>query len=420
MGMTSDASPWHRRATLRQLLIFDAVMEGGSAGAAARRLGLSQPAVTHALNKLEELLGLPLLRRGQDGSKGTQAGHILHRRIIRLRALISEGLVAAGGGQLEPREVQMRATALTSTQVAAHVAIANGGSFSAAAAMLAISEPAIQRTARDLERMVGVALYERDGQMLAVTQGGFVLASRMQLALAEIAQAHDEIAMAQGRANGRIALGCLPLMPKGVLAPALGRLLHRFPHVEVSLEEGSYGSLTAALKQGKLDMLLGALRSDPRETELEERHLFDDPYVVVCRRGHPLAQRSRRPGKADLARQGWVAAPSGTPRRTALDRLFATLPQRPPVVLETNSVVMMIATLVESDCLTLSSRQQAAVDFAGFDLAQLPLEVAPTDRRVGITLRSNWLPTVVQHAFLEALVQEQRQDKDRPAPPSVA
>ncbi|PXA87872.1 LysR family transcriptional regulator [Nostoc sp. 3335mG] len=404
--MTSDASPWHQRATLRQLLIFDAVMETGSAGGAARRLGLSQPAITHALNKLEELLGLPLLQRGQYGSRGTQAGHILHRRVIRLRALITEGLAAICGDTSQSHGIQARAAALTSTQVSAHVAIANGKSFRAAAERLGISEPAIQRTARELERMMGVPLYRRDGKALDVTGDGFLLASRMQLALAEIAQAHDEIAMAQGRASGRIRLGCLPLMPKRVLAPALGRLLHRFPRVETSLEEGSYDRLSTALRQGRLDMLIGALRSNPYETELEERHLFDDPYVVVCRSGHPLAPRARRPTKQELARYNWVAAPSDTPRRIALDRLFETLPSRPSVVLETNSVVMMIATLAESDCLTLSSREQAAMDFANFELAQLPLEIAPVDRMVGITLRSNWLPTVVQHAFLEALMKE--------------
>lgn len=406
--MEYDAPPWYDQASLRQLLIFHAVMEAGSAGAAARRLGLSQPAVTHALNRLEGLVGLPLLRRSQDGSRGTQTGHILLRRVIRLRALIIDGLVAACGGEAESHGIQARATALTRTQVAAHIAIANGRSFRAAAETLAISEPAIQRTARDLERMVGVPLYARDGQYLGVTPGGSVLASRLQLALAEIAQAHDEIAMAEGRANGRIALGCLPLMPKGVLAPALGRLLLRFPNVAVSLKEGSYDAMTGALKQGQLDMVLGALRSDPRETALEERPLFDDPYVIVCRRGHPLAEPARPLAKAELAGQGWVAAPSGTPRRTALDTLFASLPRQPSIILETNSVVMMISTLVESDCLALSSRQQVAIDFANFDLARLPLDIAPANRRVGITLRANWLPTVVQHAFLEALVEEQR------------
>jgi LysR family transcriptional regulator, regulator for genes of the gallate degradation pathway len=406
--MTSDAPPWHQRATLRQLLIFDAVMETGSAGGAARLLGLSQPAVTHALNRLEELLGLALLLRGQHGSRGTQAGHILHRRVMRLRALLVEALAAICQDVPTGHSIQARAAALTSTQVSAHVAIANGKSFRAAAEALRISEPAIQRTARELERTTGVPLYHRNGKTLEVTPGGFLLASRMQLALAEIAQAHDEIAMAEGRASGKVAVGCLPLMPKRVLAPALGRLLQRFPKVETSIEEGSYDHLITELRQGRLDILIGALRSSGDEKEIEERHLFDDPYVIVCRSGHPLSARKRRPAKQDLARYNWVAAPSGTPRRAALDALFDTLPSRPSLVLETNSVVMMIATLAESDCLTLSSREQAGTDFATFELAQLPLEVAPVDRKVGITLRSNWLPTVVQHAFLEALMQDQQ------------
>jgi DNA-binding transcriptional LysR family regulator len=189
--------------------------------------------------------------------------------------------------------------------------------------------------------------------------------------------------------------------------------LHRFPKVETSLEEGSYDHLSKELRQGRLDMLIGALRSSGQETELEERHLFDDPYVIVCRSGHPLASRTRRPTRRDLAHYNWVAAPSGTPRRTALDDLFQTLPRLPSLVLETNSVVMMIAALAESDCLTLISREQATMDFATFELAQLPLEVAPVDRKVGITLRSNWLPTVVQHAFLEALMLEQARQAGR-------
>ncbi len=401
--MTSDGYRSRQQPSLRQLLIFDAVMEAGSVGAAARHLRLSQPAVTHALNRLEQILGLALLHRGQEGTAGTQAGHILHRRVIRLRALISLGLAAVCGGPADGHAIQSRAAALTSTQATAHIAIAEHQSFRAAARALSISEPAIQRTARDLEIMVGAPLYRRRGQTVGVTSEGILLASRIQLAMAEIGQAHDEIEMAQGIANGRICLGCLPLMPKGVLAPALGRLLRRFPNVQVSLEEGSYDRLTGALKQGKLDMLLGALRGDPEERELEECHLFDDPYVVVCRSEHPLARRKSRPGPDDLARQPWVAAPSGTPRRIALEQLFAALPQRPPVVLETNSVAMMITTLTESDCLTLSSRQQAAVDFANFALAQLPINVAPNDRKVGVTLRKNWLPTAVQHAFLEEL-----------------
>jgi LysR family transcriptional regulator, regulator for genes of the gallate degradation pathway len=405
--MVSDEAPEpvglaaRQQPTLRQLMIFDAVMEGGTVGAAARHLRLSQPAVTHALHRLEHLVGTALLQRRQAGSSGTPAGLIFHRRVIRLRALIMEGIAGAAGAD-DPANPG-RVAALTSSHVAAHVAIARQGSFRGAARTLGISEPAIQRTARDLETMIGAPLYRRQGQNVGVTPGGQLLASRLQLALAEIDQAFDEIEMAQGIANGRVRLGCLPLMPKDVLAAALGRLLRRFPNVQVSLDEGSYDRLIAALKRGELDMLIGALRHDPHDSEIEERFLFDDPYVVVCRRGHPLAGPTRHPGRDDLAAQNWVAAPSDTPRRAALERVFAGLPRRPTVVLETNSVAMMVATLSESDCLTLISQQQALRDFHGTELAQLSMTVAPGDRQVGISLRRNWLPTAVQGAFLDAL-----------------
>src|ERR1700730_2792314 len=61
------APPKSRRPTLRRLAIFDAVIRTGSAGAAAREIGLSQPAVTHALDKLESEVGGRLFDRGPGG-----------------------------------------------------------------------------------------------------------------------------------------------------------------------------------------------------------------------------------------------------------------------------------------------------------------------------------------------------------------
>jgi LysR family transcriptional regulator of gallate degradation len=111
--------------------------------------------------------------------------------------------------------------------------------------------------------------------------------------------------------------------------------------------------------------VLGTLRRDHQKQDLTERMLFEDPHVILCRKEHRLARRRRQPGAADLAQSRWFAAPAGTPRRSMLERLFATLPHRPAIMLETASVAMVIATLTQSDCLALSSRQQAALDFSG-------------------------------------------------------
>ena len=383
--------------SLRQFTIFRAVVRSGSAGGAARALGLSQPAVSHALARLESLIGLALLDRGQDGSIPTPVGALLHRRVERQAEQITAGIADICSVPIDSDPVRHKIAALTSTQVTGHLAVAGHGSFRAAARALAISEPALQRTVRDLERLLGVPLYERRGQQIAVTVAGARLATSLQLGLAEIEQARDEIEALHGLSAGRVTLACLPLMPKSILATAIGRLVADYPSVQVSLEEGSYDRLIGDLQRGKLDMLLGAVREGEQHDGIESRMLFEDPYVAIARRGHPLVAR---PDPEALARQGWVAPPVGTPRRTALEAFFATLPYRPRIVLETASVAMMMATLVESDCLCLSSRLQAETDFALSQFAILDVPFARSARHVGITLRSNWLPTLVQRAFL--------------------
>lgn len=384
--------------SLRQHAIFRAVVRSRSVGGAARTLGLSQPAVSHAIARLETFLGITLLDRGRDGSVPTVLGALLHRRIERQFDHVEAGIADICDVAPGSDAVRSRSAALTSTQAAGHLAIASAGSFRAAARTLAISEPAVQRTARELERMLAIALYERRGQQIVVTDAGSRLATTLQLGFAEIEQARDEIEASRGLSAGRVSLACLPLMPKSILATATGRLVARFPSVQVSLEEGSYDRLVGELGHGRLDILVGALRERDRDDGIVSRVLFEDPYVAIARQGHPLIAR---PDPEALADQGWVAPPLGTPRRAALEAFFETLPRRPRIVLETASVAMMMATLGESDCLCLSSRFQVKTDFALSHLATLDVAFARTARQVGVTLRSNWLPTLVQQTLLK-------------------
>ncbi len=294
-----------------------------------------------------------------------------------------------------------------------HNRIAEHGAFQHAARALGISPPALHRTAHELERLVGAALYRRVQTSLGVTEVGAALARRFQIALQEIEQAIDEIAMDLGAADGRIALGCLPLMPKLLLARAVGQVLARYPTVAVSLVEDSYDALMVGLRSGRLNAVLGALRAPRAPSDVVEAPLFADPYVVIAHRRHPLAARKTLTPTM-LARQSWVAPASGTPRRAALDRLFARLPAQPRIVLETNSVAMLLAALTESDCLALSSRAHALASFGGSDLVLFPLPVAAA-RQVGIMSRVGWLPTSVQQALLDLLQAEAHDARQGPS-----
>lgn len=402
------APPKSRPPTFRRLAIFDAVIRTGSAGAAARDIGLSQPAVTHALDKLESEVGGRLFDRGSGGSAPTKAGRILHRRVERLLKQAQLGLEDARAGVATPSDMRLLSRSLTTPQVRAHLAIVDYGSFRKAAQILGVAEPTLHRAARELERVVGAPLYRRTPQGVSAAPAGLAFAGRLRLALHEIDQAMDELQAERGAAGGRISAGCLPLMPKSVLARAVGRLLQVYPNVQVEIEEASHEALMAGLRNSELDVVVGALRSPRIGGDVIERALFDDPHVVVARAGHPLVAGAMSP-EADLAAFPWVAPTRNTPRRAFIEALFDRLPTRPRIVAETSSLAVMTAILRESDCLTLMSRAQAMDEFQSGGASILPVNLHAAERVVGVTTRSGWLPTRVQRRFLALLRQECRQ-----------
>jgi DNA-binding transcriptional LysR family regulator len=260
---------------------------------------------------------------------------------------------------------------------------------------------------RDFESGLKIALYRRHLRGMAATELGTHLAVRLRVALREIDQALAEIANAQGLAEGRISFGCLPMMPKQLLARAIGRMLRLHPGVEIEMEEDSHEYLMGTLRNGTTDFVIGALRRDGIAPDLVETALFEDPYVVVARSTHRLA-RAARIKDADLSRQHWIIPPRGPPRYAALQALFARLPKRPDTVLETSSLAMMTSALAESDCLSVLSRSQASAQESNASIAVLPVEMPWPQRFVGTTTRAGWLPTRIQRRFLTLVRQECR------------
>jgi DNA-binding transcriptional LysR family regulator len=131
-----------------------------------------------------------------------------------------------------------------------------------------------------------------------------------------------------------------------------------------------------------------------------EEPLFEDPYVIVCRREHPLT-RLQDPESRDLAGFEWVHPTVGLPRRDVLDRLTAGWGLSPRVQFETNCLATITSLLATSDRLSILSRWHVALDER---LARLDRPAIPHERReVGLTCRANWLPTPFQLRFVERL-----------------
>ncbi|RVP35195.1 LysR substrate-binding domain-containing protein, partial [Sinorhizobium meliloti] len=154
--------------------------------------------------------------------------------------------------------------------------------------------------------------------------------------------------------------------------------------------------------------LIGALRSGSDLEGLRAEPLFEDPYAVVGRSGHPLLNSDGKGASLDqLAAQQWVAQRPGTPIRAAFDALFAGCRDAPRASIETSSLVLTRAIILESDRLSMLSRRQIAIEERENLLGCVPVadEVRSRlrTRTIGITVRENWLPSRLQKTFLECL-----------------
>lgn len=411
MGAVGKTSRDDDQARLRRLFLFDAVCEAGGIGQAALLAGRTQPAVSVAISKLEASFGSQLLERGFGGSELTGEGQILQRRVRRMldqmERAVTNLLGQTAAAQAQAAKICRR---LTDGQIRCHVAIAETGSAAEAALSLGISQPAVHRAARQIEQNVGVSLYRRRVHSVSANVAGIEFARCLSLSLHEITQAGEELAYARGQLTGKVAIGVLPLLPPRLVARAIQRLRERYPAARVTVEEGSHAHLLRELRSGTLDIIIGGLREPRLAGVAQEIELFADPYVVAVRKGHRLARR-KSVALPDLADHDWVMPQHNVPRRAVIDSIFAQLPVKPPLVLETSSLAMMLAMLMESDCLTLLSRAQIHDAYPGRELVALELELPEASRAVGYTVRTDWLGTALQQAFVEGLRAESESEQ---------
>jgi LysR family transcriptional regulator, regulator for genes of the gallate degradation pathway len=381
--------------SLRHLKLFESVARLSSVRRASEECHLSQPAVTQAIAKLEEQIGVGLLERGASGSYLNDLGAIFRRRTERLFAQIEEALVDLG---VPTGQAPMMAGRVTRSQMRSLISIVENGSFAQAARALGVSQATLSRAARDLERDLHKPLYHRTASGIAATAAGADFARKLKLAAREIEWGIEELDSARGSLRGQVVIGAMQLAGSFLLASVLNEFITAYPHANVRIQNGSSGAMLKSLRGGDVDFVIGLLR-DPVPEDLIEEPLADAPYVIVARQGHPLFGK-RKVMLDDLSAYDWVVGTPGACRRVCFDALFAGR-HKPQARVETSSLPTIRLVLARSDCLTLLTTYELMYeDDALAAVPYGPIEPIPS---IGVTTRNNWLPTQLQANFLHLI-----------------
>ena len=209
-------------------------------------------------------------------------------------------------------------------------------SFSAAAARLGVTQPAVSLQVRQLEKRFGVKLVERVGRRAAPTAAGADLLTHARDVEAALAAASEAMAPHVAGAAGRVRLGtgataCIYLLP-----PLLRDLRRRFPALEIVVSTGNTPDMLRAIDENRIDVALVTLPAAGRM--LDVRPVLDDEFVVVAPRGTKLP---REMTAAELAKLPLVQYEPGANTRRVVDD-WALRAGRPlKAVMELGSVEAM-------------------------------------------------------------------------------
>lgn len=390
---------------LRHLRAFCEVECTHNISKAADKIYLSQSAVTQGINKLSSILNAPLFTRSGSGVYPTTEAQAYAYRARRAFDLIEYGISEAIriSNNKPFRAANDVLHSLSHTQLKAFIAVGMTNNFSSAARQIGTSQPAVHRSIRELEHLIRVALFEKTTKGIVLTRAGQIVWQQCKLAVSELYQGYVDVKAVQNKQEGRIVIGAMPLARHAVLPEAIIEFSKTYPGIQIQVIEAPYPELLNELKNGEVDFLIGALRSELSTTDIIQTELFSSALCIAARKDHPLAKRKRLALK-DLLHYPWVLPVHGTPTRERFEQMVHThsLPTEFGLI-ESSSQVLIRGLLKGSDRLTIISLQQIQLEVELGLLTIIDYNIGDIPREIGVTQRTNWQPSQIHQEFFKHL-----------------
>lgn len=212
-------------------------------------------------------------------------------------------------------------------------AVDTHGSVVAAADALGFTPSAVSQQVKRLERQTGVALLERVGRGVMLTDDGRHLLDAGGRLLGDLEEVEAGLHRRAGVVTGHLRIAAFSTAMRGLVAEAVRDLLDAHPDLKVSLAEHEPWDTIDLVATGQVELGLfhtwGDVPVDVPD-HLERTSVTRDVADVVVHRDHRLAGRSSVT-PADLVDEGWVATPEGTICRQWLSRMYDGTGRRPRI-----------------------------------------------------------------------------------------
>jgi len=226
----------------------------------------------------------------------------------------------------------------------AFISVARQGSFSAAAGVLHLTQPAVSKRIAALEQRLDTRLFDRIGRRIILTEAGHTLLIHAERILTEVEDTRRAITNLAGEVHGRLSVATSHHIGLHRLPPILRQFTRQHPQVQLDLRFMDSEAACRAVIQGELELAVVTLPFE-QAADLILVPVWNDPLELVSATDHPLCRQPHLT-LAQLCTYPAILPASGTYTQELIERTFIKpgLPLR--VNLETNyleTIKMMVS-----------------------------------------------------------------------------
>jgi DNA-binding transcriptional LysR family regulator len=258
-------------------------------------------------------------------------------------------------------------------QLQAFIAIAERGSFRAAADHIHISPPALSRRIEKLESIIGIKLFIRTTRKVELTSVGRIFLERARSAIDDLESAILGISDIAVTRVARVTVACVPSAALYFLPNVIRNFSFKYPSIRIRVIDESMNQTLQSVLIGESDFGIGFMNTLMPEIEFEGIH--DDPFVIAMRRDHPLSKR-RVVNWSHIQNEQLISVARSSGNRQLLDDVMSKIGKKPNYAFEVSHIG------------TLLGMVEAGLGIAAVPRAALPIN-HPTV--IGLALKN---PTI--------------------------
>jgi DNA-binding transcriptional LysR family regulator len=275
-------------------------------------------------------------------------------------------------------------------------------SFARVSERLHLTPAAVSFQIKQLETLTGLALFERIGRSVRLTDAGRHLVGYAEMILKALGDADQVLASLKSLKGGRVTVG-LVSTAMYVVPHILASFRAVYPDATIRLVDGNRREVLGFLLKGDVD--LAVMGRPPADADVDAKAFAPHPTVIVAAASHPFAGR-RRIQLADLAGQEFVLREDGSGTRALLEDFFARQSFTPRISMTSNSNETIKQAVIAGMGIAGISRHTIGLELGLGLLKVLPVEGLPLMRTWYVAHRRG-MPLMPLHESLRDFIADQ-------------